>query len=157
MQLFKTLTGAVMATVISGAAMADNVFASDPQTFMEFFFQEGYPAQLKVDAVGDPLIEFRHNSETVAMFFYDCTDNTDCLSVQFYSGYELNTPVSLAQVNDWNSGERRFTRAYTTPDGVARLEMDIATSYDGISFRDFRDLVDLWLDRVTEYEQFIGW
>lgn len=157
MRISTTLAGAALAAVIGGAAMADNVLASDPQSFVNFFFQEGIPAQLTKDAVGDPLIEFRDSGETRALFFYDCTDNTDCLSVQFYVGYQPDTPVTLEKLNDWNSGERRFTRAYAASDGAVRLEMDVATSLDGISFRDFNDLKDLWLDRVTEFEEFIGW
>lgn len=157
MRITGTLAGAALATVIGGAAMADNVLASDPQSFVNFFFQEGIPAQLTKDAVGDPLIEFRENNETRALFFYDCTDNTDCLSVQFYVGYQMNPPVSLEKLNEWNSGERRFTRAYSAGDGAVRMEMDVGTSADGISFRDFHDLVELWIDRVAEFEDFIGW
>ncbi len=157
MRFTTTLAGAALATALGGAAMAENVLASDPQTFVNFFFEEGIPAQLTADAVGDPLIEFRDGDETRALFFYDCTDNTDCLSVQFYVGYKIDGSVSLEQLNEWNSGERRFTRAYAADDGALRMEMDVATSLDGISFRDFSDLMSLWLDRIDEFEEFIGW
>lgn len=157
MRFSTTLAGAALATTLAGAAMAENVLASDPQSFVNYFFQEGIPAQLTTDAVGDPLIEFRDGDETRALFFYDCTDNANCLSVQFYVGYQIEGSVSLERLNEWNSGERRFTRAYAADDGAVRLEMDIATSEDGISFRDFGDLMSLWLDRVEEFEEFIGW
>lgn len=157
MNLSHLFASAAVAVTLGPAAMADSVFASDPQSFMNFFFDQGYPAQLSEDAVGDPLIEFRHAGETRAMFFYDCVDNTECLAVQFYAGYRLDDPFSLERLNEWNSGERRFTRAYRTDDGAVRLEMDIATSADGISTRDFGDLLNLWLDRLGEFEEFIGW
>ena len=51
---------------------------------------------------------------------------------------------------------RRFTRAFVSEDGSVNLEMDIATSRDGISERDFRDLVGLWLLRKSEFETQIG-
>ena len=41
-------------------------------------------------------------------------------------------------------------------DGAVRLNMDVATSQDGISERDFRDLLSLWLDRKQVFEQTIG-
>ncbi|MEJ2002080.1 MAG: YbjN domain-containing protein, partial [Maritimibacter sp.] len=80
-----------------------------------------------------------------------------CLAVQFYSGYQLDNSVSLERINEWNSGDRRFIRAYLTDDGAARIEMDVATSADGISERDFNDLLSLWIDRMEEFETFIGW
>jgi hypothetical protein len=157
MKLATFVASAAVATSLATAAFGQQLLASDPQTFMDFYFDNGYPAQLTEDAVGDPLIEFRHNGETMAMFFYDCVENTDCLAIQFYSGYQLEESLPLERLNEWNSGERRFTRAYLTEDNAARLEMDVATSLDGVSARDFGDLLELWLDRVVEFEEFIGW
>ncbi len=155
---FRLFTASTLTALsLSTAAMAGQVLASDPQTLVNFFFDNGYPAQLTEDAVGDPLIEFRNNGSKEALFFYDCVDNKDCLSLQFYSGYELDKPVSFEKLNEWNSGDRRFTRAYRTETGAARIEMDIATSVDGMSERDFADLLVLWLDRMDEFETFIGW
>lgn len=148
---------AIAAVSLGAAAMADQVIASDPQSVVNYFFNNGYPAQLTTDGVGDPMIEYRLNGTKEVLFFYDCVDNTDCLSLQFYSGYQLDSPVSLELLNEWNSGDRRFIRAYSTDDGAARIEMDVATSSDGISERDFGDLVSLWIDRMAEFEDFIGW
>ncbi len=161
MRLFARMIAAATMAVAVGfgsGARADNVLASDPQTFTDFFFEEGVPAQLSTDAYGDPFIEFRYEGKTYPLFFYDCQDNADCLAVQFYAGYEMEEPFSFERVNEWNSGEHRFARAYFTPDdNVLHLEMDIATSSDGISARDFKDLMLLWIDRVDEFEEFIGW
>jgi hypothetical protein len=155
---FRLFTASTLTALsLSSAAMAGQVLASDPQTLVNFFFDNGYPAQVTSDSVGDPMIEFRNNGSKEVLFFYDCDNNKDCLSLQFYSGYELDTPVSYEKLNEWNSGDRRFTRAYRTEDGAARIEMDIATSADGMSDRDFADLLKLWLDRMDEFETFIGW
>lgn len=139
------------------AASADPLLASEPTSFSNFFFDQGLPAQLTTDPAGDPFIEFRYDGETYPLFFYDCLENADCLAVQFYTGFEMSDPVSLERLNEWNSGERRFMRAYLTPDNnVVHLEMDIATSSDGISARDFNDLLLLWVDRAKEFEAFVG-
>lgn len=149
--------GAVCAGLASGAG-ADPLLASDPDSFTGFFFDQGMPAMLSASDNGDPLIEFRHEGRTHPLFFNDCLNNTGCLSVQFYAGYDLGAPFPLEKLNEWNSGEHRFMRAYSTPDtGRVHLEMDIATSKDGISGRDFEDLLRLWLDRVGQFEGFIGW
>jgi hypothetical protein len=106
------IAAAVSVAVLGSAARADPLLASNPQTFMDFFVAEGVSAQLTVDVAGDPLIEFLHEGEKKLLFFYDCVENRDCLAVQFFAGFKLDGPVSLEKLNDWNSGERRFTRAY---------------------------------------------
>jgi hypothetical protein len=150
------IAAAACAAVLGSAVRADPLLASDPQTFINFFFAEGVPAQLTTDRAGDPLIEYRHEGEKKLLFFYDCVDNKNCLAVQFYAGFKLDGPVSLEKLNEWNSGDRRFFRAYGMDDNVARLEMDIPTILDGISARDFRDLYLLWLDREAEFGEFIS-
>lgn len=155
----KVLMAATALTLsLSGGAMAENLLASNPQSFMDFFFEKGYPAQLSKDSYGDPMIEFRVDGETYPLFFYDCRNNENCLAVQLYGGYQMKEPFPLEKINEWNSGERRFMRAYASAEeNSVAVEMDIATSADGISARDFGDLVQLWLDRTAEFEEFIDW
>ena len=103
------------------------------------------------------MLIFQENGKDEYLLFYDCTDHTDCLAIQFYAGYDLGRDVSLDVINAWNSSDgRRFTRAFKGADGSVSLEMDIATSRDGVSERDFRDLVGLWLLRKGEFEAQIG-
>lgn len=151
------LAGLGLAIGLATSAAADNLRASDPATFIDFFFEAGYPAQLSTDAVGDPFIEFRFNGVVLPLWFYDCVDNTDCQSVQFYLAYDLDEPLAFERLNEWNGEERRFTRAYRTVGTTVRLEMDVFTGSDGLSPDDFDSLLALWLDRLTEFETFIGW
>ncbi len=138
-------------------AQAQQLRASDPQTFVDFFAGEGYRPELRVDTVGDPMVMFRHEGKTEYRLFYDCTDNADCLSVQFFTIFQMDEGVPLDVLNDWNSGLlKRFTRAYTYDETKVRLDMDIATSLDGISSRDFGVLFKLWLMRKDEFEEKIG-
>ncbi len=155
MKTISAATGIALALGLAAPASAQQILASNPQSLINFFFGLGIPAQLTTDAVGDPLVEFRVNSDTYQVFFYDCTENANCLALQFYSGYRLDQPVSLETVNGWNT-DRRFVRAYRTDDGAARIEMDIATSSDGISARDFEDLYNLWIESVGLFEERIG-
>ncbi len=145
----------VTAPAVPAPAPTGQILASNPQSLVNFFFDQGIPAQLKTDSVGDPLVEFRVDGDTGQVFFYDCTDNTNCLALQFYAGYKLDAPVDLETINSWNT-DRRFVRAYRTDDGAARIEMDIATSLDGVSARDFADLYALWIESVGLFEERIG-
>lgn len=148
---------AAMAATLGTAAFGQQLRASDTQSLVDFFTEEGYRPSLTTDQVGDPMIEFRHEGDTQYLLFYDCTEHEDCLAVQFYAGYQLDNPVPLETLNQWNGGEsRRFTRAFLTESGMVGIEMDIATSKDGISSRDFKDLVSLWLQRQGEFESLIG-
>lgn len=157
MRLRALLCAALLAGAATGAAQADPLRASDPRSFTDFFFDKGYPAQLGEDAVGDPYIEFRYKGIVMPLWFYDCAENTACQSVQFYFAYQLDEPIGLDRLNEWNGEARRFTRAYVIEDGTLRLEMDVFTGEDGISARDFDSLLSLWLDRLTEFEDYIGW
>jgi len=139
-------------------AQAQQLLASDPQTFVDFFATEGYRPELREDTVGDPMVMFRNEGKTEYLLFYDCTDNADCLSVQFFTIFQMEEGVPLEVLNDWNSGMlKRFTRAYTYDQTKVRLDMDIATSQDGISARDFGVLMKLWLMRKDEFEEKIGY
>ncbi|MEZ5721673.1 MAG: YbjN domain-containing protein [Paracoccaceae bacterium] len=139
-------------------AQAQQLLASDPQTFVDFFATEGYRPELREDTVGDPMVMFRNEGKTEYLLFYDCTDNADCLSVQFFTIFQMEEGVPLEVLNDWNSGMlKRFTRAYTYGQTKVRLDMDIATSQDGISARDFGVLMKLWLMRKDEFEEKIGY
>lgn len=156
MTIRTVLAGAVLAG-LAGAAQADTLRASDPTSFTDFFFEAGYASQLGEDGVGDPYIEFRYKDAVLPLWFYDCVDNSACQSVQFYYAYTLDEPLPLEMLNEWNGEERRFTRAYAIEDGTLRLEMDVFTGQDGISAADFESLLTLWLDRLSEFETFIGW
>lgn len=163
--MFRHSLAAVVLTLAAGPGFAQaqkegvngaTVIASNPESFVSYFDDAGYPARLTEDNVGDPLVEFRMGSEKLSLFFYDCTDNADCQAVQFYSGYRTEGSVDLELLNAWNS-ERRFIRAYLTEEDVARIEMDVATSLDGISYRDFDALVELWTDSIVLFEDHIDW
>lgn len=141
----------------STAPIANALRASDPGSFVSFLEKRGSAPELTTDQVGDPMVIFYEEDQEEYLLFYDCTESADCLAVQFYAGYQLDDDVPLDVLNGWNGGlARRFTRAFVAEDGSINLEMDIATSRDGISQRDFRDLLGLWLVRKSEFEAQIG-
>lgn len=137
--------------------VANALLASDPASFVGFLEKHGRAPELTTDQIGDPMIIFKDADEDEYLLFYDCTDNAACLAVQFYAGYQMNEPVELGAINAWNGGlTRRFTRAFVGDDQTVSLEMDVATSRDGVSERDFNDLLGLWLIRKGEFESQIG-
>ncbi len=130
--------------------------ASSPGSLLAFLEKHGHSPQLTTDLLGDPMIVFTDQGVENNLLFYDCTNNTNCLSVQFYTSYDQNR-VGLDTINAWNSSYgRRFTRAYLDQDRMVTLEMDILTNRDGISEHDFNELLGLWLTRKSDFERSIG-
>ena len=83
-----------------------------------------HPAKLGTDKMGDPMITSGVGGTTFQVFFYNCTNNKDCATVQFHSGYDLKTPVSLDKLNEWNR-TKRFGRAFLDAENDPILQMDV--------------------------------
>ena len=64
MKLGTFFATAALALGLGGGAQAQQLLASDPQTFVDFFAAEGYRPELREDTVGDPMVMFRHEGKT---------------------------------------------------------------------------------------------
>jgi hypothetical protein len=142
------------ALALPNAVSATEVQASDPQSVVAALQQAGYRAQLSVDDVGDPLILSSESGTTFRVFFYNCTDNVDCRTIQFYVGFS-DTDATLESVNAWNR-DNRFGRAYLGDDGVVRLEMDVDLDDGGMSQLLFEDNVQFWASAMARFAMHFG-
>lgn len=156
MKLVSVISGAVLAASLAGAAAADQVYASDPQSVVNFFFDQSVPAQLTVDSYGDPMVEYRYNGEEYVLFFYDCDANTNCQALQFWTGHHTDGSVGLDTINSWNA-DSRYVFAYIDDENDTQVELDIYTGYGGISGEDFSWYFNHWIDSVAAFESLIGW
>jgi len=92
----------------------------------------GLEAEISAASDGDPRISTTVDNYKWAIFFYGCAKEGElsqrsCLSLQFFSGYGMQQPVSAMTMNKWNA-ENRYTRGYTaqTDTGsAARISMDV--------------------------------
>ena len=91
--------------------MAGNLTADNPDALVEAVQNEGYRAQLGVDNTGDPRIESMVDGTRLWIYFYGCTDNADCSSIQFSAGFDLTDGTNAAAMNAWNR-EMRFGQAH---------------------------------------------
>ena len=137
-------------------AQAQMVRAQDPDSLVEALQDGGYAARLGTDKVGDPMITSGVGGTSFQIFFYNCTDNTECATVQFHSGYDMRDPVSLERINEWNSKER-FGRAYLDDEGDPILEMDVDLDDGGVSELLFIDNVEFWASVLGNFERHIGY
>jgi Putative bacterial sensory transduction regulator len=142
------------ATAFGASAQAQMVSAKDPQSVVSALQNAGYKAELSKDGTGDPLIRSSSGGRSFAIFFFGCTKNVDCATIQFFAGY-TDRKVTLNQMNDWNS-KKRFGRAYVSDSGTARVEMDVDLDDGGISAKLFEDNVEFWVVTMSGFEKHIG-
>jgi Putative bacterial sensory transduction regulator len=149
-----TLFALVGAFTFGGAAQAQMVTAQNPQSIVNALQNAGYKAELTKDGTGDPLVKSSSGGSSFAVFFFGCTKNVDCATIQFFAGY-TDKKATLSQMNDWNS-KKRFGRAYIADSGAARIEMDVDLDDGGMSAKLFEDNIEFWVVTMGAFEKHIG-
>ena len=154
----KMISLAVAAALAAQAvpASAQMVRAQDPQTLVKALQDAGYSAKLGTDRVGDPMITSGVSGTTFQIYFYNCTQNKDCATVQFHSGYDLRNPVDLPKINEWNR-TKRFARAFLDKENDPILEMDVDLDDGGLSPALFIDDIEFWASLLGDFERHIGY
>ena len=150
-------TGLILACAAGlglAAPAAAEVQAQDPQSVISAMQQAGYKAQLDIDGVGDPMIRSSESGSEFLVFFYNCTDNADCRTIQFNADYSEPNNATLEAMNAWNR-DNRFGRAYLRDDGVARLEMDLDLDDGGISQALFEDNLEYWIIVMSDFAEHV--
>jgi len=145
---------ALGALALATGAQAEAVSATDPQSIVAAMQDAGYKASLDKDSTGDPLINSSSGGSNFSVFFFGCTKNVDCRTIQFFAGYSDRKPT-LSQMNDWNS-KKRFARAYISDSGNARIEMDVDLDDGGVSTKLFEDNLEFWVAVMAAFEKHIG-
>ncbi|MGH6786224.1 MAG: YbjN domain-containing protein [Novosphingobium sp.] len=153
---FKWFAVAALASAWAIPAQAQMVRAQDPDSLVQALQQAGYAAKLGTDAVGDPQITSGVSGTTFQIYFYNCTDHKNCATVQFHSAYDLQNPVGLDQLNEWNR-MKRFGRGFLDKESDPVLEMDVDLDDGGMSRPLFIDNIEFWTSILGEFEKLIGY
>ena len=150
------LAAAAASWALPAHAQSHNmVRAQNPDSVVSALQSGGYSAKLGTDEVGDPMITSGVGGTTFQIFFYNCTDNRECATVQFHSGYDTNGSVSVESMNEWNRS-KRFGRGYIDDENDAVLEMDVDLDDGGVSRLLFIDNIEFWQSLVGDFEEHIG-
>ena len=153
---YKWLAAAALAAAWALPVQAQMVKGQDPSTLVRALQKEGMAAKLGTDKVGDPMITSGIGGTTFQIFFYNCTDHKACATIQFHSGYDLKTQVSLEKINEWNR-TKRFGRAFLDAENDPILEMDVDLDDGGLSQDLFIDNIQFWSSILGEFEKHIGY
>lgn len=152
----KLLAFMIIVSAWAAPAAAQMVKAQDPASLVRALADAGYEATLGTDNAGDPVITSKHEGSVFKILFYNCTDNTNCATVQFHSGYELDGKIALDRINAWNRSQR-FGRAYLDDEGDPIVEMDLDLDDGGVSKALFADNFEFWISVLNQFEKHIGW
>ena len=146
---------AALAMIAAAPVHAQLVRAQDPQSVVDAMQAAGYTAKLGVDRLGDPKIDSSVSGTNFVVFFYNCTGNRDCATVQFHSAFDMPTPLTLDLINEWNRSQR-FGRAYLDKENDPTIEMDVDLDDGGLSRALFEDNLEFWASVLGKFERHIG-
>jgi hypothetical protein len=148
------LAALLCAAVAEIAAAQTLIDAENPADLVAMIQALGFQARLDEDNVGDPLIRSSAGGGEFSIYFYGCTDNKRCQSLQFSAGYDLDDGTTHAVVDEWNE-IKRFASAYLDDEDDPFLQMDINTA-GGITRQNFENSFELWQTLKGQFEDHIG-
>ena len=137
------------------AAAQSQVDASDANALANLLKAEGYQLDITTDKVGDPLLKGKLDGTNYDIFFYDCTNNANCRTIQFQVGYDMTNGMSLQRANQWNS-DMRYATVHLDNEMDPFLQMDLNIDY-GVSSENFVDNFKMWSNVLGQFEDFIDW
>jgi hypothetical protein len=139
---------------LTGVARAEQVVATNPATIVRSLQGAGYKAELDKDGTGDPMVTSSSSGTGFEVYFYGCTKNTACKTVQFSASYDDDKP-SLSRINEWNA-TKRWGQAFNQDDGSARVQMDVDLEKGGMTTALFVDNLEYWVATMASFEKFIS-
>ena len=153
--MFKKSLLAAIALVLTplGASAQALVDASDVDVLAALIQDEGYRAVVGTDGIGDPMITSSANGYEFDVFFYGCTEGSNCRDIQFSVVFDMEDGMSLTRTQDFNL-EKRWAKVYLDDESDPRLEMDV-NLYGGVSATNFKDTLDWWVIAMNEFIEYI--
>ena len=150
---------AAVAGLLAGSPAAaqtaeSNLTPTRPTGLQSLLLEEGYRAKLGTDTVGDPMITNATAGYDFDIMFYDCTDNADCRSIQFYAGFSEPDHATVEEMNAWNA-QNRYARAYRDEEGDAILRMDVTMNGEGLGRDVFMQNLSLWNSLMSDFIDYI--
>jgi hypothetical protein len=139
-----TFTFPARATLLADAGVSASEFATALR-------QAGYPADVTADRSGQPLIRSSTGKVLFNVYFYQCSQQLRCESLQLTAPFRHKSYTQTA-IGAWNR-ERRFGRAFLDNHGVAWISMDIEASH-GMTTEALQANVGRWIGVMNTFETF---
>lgn len=137
-------------------ALAQNVSAADPQSIIDAMRANGHKAALSAERQdsGAPIVNGGVNGLTYGAFFQACENGANCQDILFSASFDLETPLTLDYVNDWNF-QRTFGTLTVNDAGDAFVSYYVITE-GGLPRQNFDAVVAVWTSVMEDFAGDIG-
>lgn len=153
MKLLPALATAAAMFTSTGAALAADVTARDPQTVLDALSALGYRGTLEKMDSGRTSIAVPISGLNTFIDFYDCDDKLeDCYTLLFVVVLDLKDGATLNQANSWNAKEITG-RVSLDDNGDPQLDYAVST-FEGISESVFEQTVKLWDRKLGDMKDY---
>ena len=160
MNVTRWLASAIALAAAGNAARASDltlceknmICASAPRTIADALVKAGYKADLGKDKNGDPMIESEISGYSYTIYFYGCTENNLCDSLQFYASFDDPITNGIDFANRWNT-QKRWVQMAWEQDKYIRMSYDV-TTVGGLTPENFADVVSWWETVLGELPEF---
>jgi hypothetical protein len=143
MRIFSKIFITIVCMTIATSALAQDLLrASVPEGIAEQFQLAGLQVKIGQDDFGDPMISSSASGANFDLYFYNCQDGKDCLSVQFSACFDLIEGEKMTVINSWNS-DMRYGKAHLDEEFDPCLKMDVDMA-GGTPVATFQSALDTW-------------
>lgn len=148
---------ALLLALAASPALAQNVTATDPQSVIDAMRASGHKAALSAERQenGAPIVNGAVNGLTYGAYFQTCENGLHCQDILFSASFDLETPLTLDFVNDWNF-RRTFGALTVNDEGDAFVSYYVITE-GGLSRQNFDVVVAAWTSVMEDFAADIGW
>ncbi|WP_088652315.1 YbjN domain-containing protein [Marinibacterium profundimaris] len=152
-----TLAGAAaMLTLTAPGASAQMVQASDMDTVVAALQDYGLRATLETSSSGRPIIRSAASGVNFTIYFYGCTtQHTDCESINFSAGFDLEDGTTFPIINEWNE-TKLVGRAYLDDEMDPYLDHYVEIM-SGLSRDVFNEVLSMWEESLGNFATHVGY
>jgi hypothetical protein len=153
MKLLPALAAAAAMVASTGAGMAADVTARDPQSVLDALTALGYRGTLETMDSGRSSISVPISGLNTFIDFYDCDDKmADCYTLLFVVLLDLKDGATLNQANAWNAKEITG-RVSLDDNGDPQLDYAVST-FEGLSASVFEQTVKKWDQKIGDMKDY---
>ncbi len=155
------LTAALLLAAELPAFAAPAVPAAPPPSIIHYITPDdmaaamrelGYRAEIRNLSDNSKMIATGMDGWNVAIYLFNCTNGTQCASLEFETTFDKDPTYTLTLANNWNS-QRRYTKAYIdTQTGALTFDFDFFV--DGTTIGAVKSAVSFYEGELDRFAKF---
>ena len=147
-QLVLAVSLLLVGVALSASALVVPIYyAADEGIIHQVLSKMELEYKMLLDEDDDPIWTFTHLGILITIVSYDEVAPGRYASLLFYTGWITEVDVTLAMINDWNSGSR-FGRAYMDSSGDPVIELDLLMA-GGVTAHTIREYITVFVGAAS--------